>query len=326
MSTIISGIIRIQKPGKPGVLQYDYIELPQPGEGEVLISQKAIGVNFLDIFFRNGTFPMPIYPALIGLEAAGIVEQIGDGVKGFVVGDRVAYYGSNGAYAEKRIMPTNEIFKLPDDISFGHAASIMIKGLTVHMLLNQSHELKAGQIVLIHAMSGGVGTLLSEWAKFIGATVIGTVGSAVKKDLALKRGFKHVINLEEENFAEKVKEITNDKGIDVFYDSIGVATFQKSLELVKPGGSAVLYGWASGMPEINTEFINQRKIHYVQAVLNNYPAYQDRSGKALPEIFALVRKGVFQLEKPLIYSLSNANQAHADLEGRKTTGSIILVP
>jgi len=326
MNTITSGIVRIEQPGKPEVLRYEKTEIPQPGKGEVLISQKAIGVNFLDVFFRNGTFPMPAYPALIGLEAAGIVEQIGNGIKEFAVGDRVAYYGSNGAYAERRILPANEIFKLPDYISFDQAASIMIKGMTAHMLLKQSHELKAGEVVLIHAMTGGVGTLLSEWARSIGATVIGTVGSAAKKDLALKRGFEHIVDLSAENFDERVRQITDDKGIDVFYDSIGVATFQKSLELVKPGGSAVLYGWASGMPEINTAFIEQRKIHFVQAVLNNYPYYQDKSGKALPEIFSLVRNGVFQLEKPLIYPLSNANQAHADLEERKTTGSIILVP
>jgi NADPH2:quinone reductase len=326
MSTITSGIVRIKQPGKPEVLQYDNIDLPQLGKGEVLISQKAIGVNFLDVFFRNGTFPMPAYPALIGLEAAGIVEQIGNGVKQFAVGDRVAYYGSNGAYAEKRTIHTDDLFKLPDDISFDQAAAIMIKGLTVHMLLKQSHELKAGEVVLIHAMTGGVGTLLSEWAKSIGAIVIGTVGSAVKKNLALTRGFQHVVDLSTEDFIGRLKEITNDKGIDVFYDGIGVATFQKSLEVLKPGGTAILYGWASGMPEINTEYIDQRKIHFIQAILNNYPAYQDRSGKALTDIFALVRNGVFQLEKPFMYGLANAAQAHADLEGRKTTGSIILVP
>jgi NADPH2:quinone reductase len=326
MNTITSGIVRIKKPGKPEVLKYEQTEIPRPGEGEVLISQKAIGVNFLDVFFRNGTFPMPAYPALIGLEAAGIVEQTGDGVKDFVAGDRVAYYGSNGAYAERRALPANEIFKLPDDISFDQAASIMIKGMTAHMLLKQSHELKAGEIVLIHAMTGGVGTLLSEWARSIGASVIGTVGSAAKKELALQRGFDHIIDLSAENFTERVKEITDGKDIDVFYDSIGVATFQKSLELVKPGGSAVLYGWASGMPEIDTAFMEQRKITFVQAVLNNYPVYQDKSGKALPEIFSLVRNGVFQLEKPFIYPLSNASQAHADLEERKTTGSVILMP
>lgn len=326
MDTITSGIVRIEQPGKPEVLRYEQTEISQPGEQEVLIRQKAIGVNFLDVFFRNGTFPMPAYPALIGLEAAGIIEQTGKGVKDFVVGDRVAYYGSNGAYVEKRILPENELFKLQDDISFNQAASTMIKGMTAHMLLKQSHELKAGEIVLIHAMTGGVGTLLSEWARYIGAIVIGTVGGVAKKDLALKRGFEHVIDLSAENLIEKVKQITDNKGVDVFYDSIGITTFQKSLELLKPGGSAVLYGWASGMPEINTEFMEQRKINFTQAVLNNYPAYQDKSGKAMPEIFSLVRRGVFQLEKPLIYPLSDANQAHADLEGRKTTGSVILVP
>jgi NADPH2:quinone reductase len=296
MGNIKSGIVCIEKPGNPDVLNYKLTELPHPGADEVLIRQKAIGVNFLDIFFRNGAFSMPAYPALIGLEAAGIVEQTGEGVQEFVVGDRVAYHGSNGAYAEKRILQTNALFKLPDDISFERAASITIKGLTVHMLLKQSHELKAREAVLIHAMTSGVGTLFSEWASTIGATIIGTVGSAVKQDLALRRGFKHAINLATEDLVGRVGEITDDKGIDV-------ATFQKSLELLKPGGSAVLYGWASGMPEINREFIDQRKIRFVQAILNTYPAYQDKSGKAMPEIFDLVRNSVFKVAEPAVYAL-----------------------
>ena len=210
-----TGIVRIERPGPPDVLKYEAITLPQPGTGEVLISQKAIGVNFLDVFFRNGTFPVDTYPAPLGYEASGLVESVGTGVTDFLVGDRVAYPLSNGAYAERRLIKASELFKLPDDISFDQAASVMVKGITAHMLVRKSHQLKAGEVVLIHAMTGGVGTLLSDWARSMGATVIGTVGSAAKKDLALGRGFAHVVNLQSEDFAEVVTTVTHGKGIDV---------------------------------------------------------------------------------------------------------------
>ncbi len=321
-----TGIVRIEQPGAPNVLKYHMITLKQPGHGEVLINQKAIGVNFADVFYRNGTFPMESYPAPIGLEASGVIEYVGTGVKDFAVGERVAYYSPPGAYAEKRILKASEIFKLPDDISFDQAASVIVKGFTAYMLLKQSHEVKAGQVVLIHAMTGGVGTLLSNWAKSLGATVIGTVGSATKKELALKRGFDHVVNLQSEDFADKVTGVTQGKGIDVVYDGTGEATFQKSLELIKEGGSAVLYGWPSGMSNVNMDLFEQKNICFVRARLNDYPAYKEKAGKPIAEIFDLVRNGVFDLQKPSIYSLADASTAHADLESRKTTGSIILQP
>jgi NADPH2:quinone reductase len=271
---------------------------------------------------------MEAYPAPIGLEAWGIIESIDTGVDGFVVGDRVAYHSSAGpgAYTEKRILKTSDIFKLPEDISFDQAASVIVKGLTAHMLLKQSHEVKPHEVVLIHAMTGGVGTLLSEWARHSGVTVIGTVGSAAKKDLALKRGFDYVVDLQSEDFVEKVRKFTKGKGIDVVYDGTGEATFQKSLDLIKEGGSAVLYGWPSGMPVIDMEFIKQRKICFVGAVLNNYIKDKERSNQAVTEIFDLLRKGVFNLQKPWVYPLAAAVVAHTDLESRKTTGSIILRP
>jgi len=322
----LSGIVLIEQPGPPNVLKYQHLALQQPGPGEVLIAQKAIGVNFLDIFFRNGTFPANEYPAPIGFEASGIIEEVGTGVTDFMAGDRIAYYASVGAYAEKRIINTNEIFKLPEDISFEQAAAVMIKGLTAHMLIKQSHVVKPGDVVLIHAMAGGVGTLLSQWVRALGATVIGTVGSAAKKKVALKRGFNQVIDLGAEDLIGVVNQYTGGKGVDVVYDGTGKATFEKSLTVVKDGGSAVLYGWPSGMPDINEDLLMQRKIKFAHDALNDYPLYQDKSGKGMPEIFNLLRRGIFEPEQPSIYSLTQVVEAHADMESRKTTGSIILKP
>lgn len=325
-TTQITHVVRIEKPGGPEVLKYQAAELPAPGPGEVLIAQKAIGVNFLDTFFRNGTFPMPAYPGPVGLEAAGVIEAIGEGVTAFAARDRVAYYASTGAYAEKRLIRADEIFRLPNDITFEQAASIMIKGLTARMLLKHSHCAKPGEVMLIHAMTGGVGSLLSAWARHLRATVIGTVGSAVKKQLALERGYQHVIDLQSQDLSKEVSAITGGKGIDVVYDGVGEATFEHSVALVKPGGSAVLYGWASGMPDFEGLKTDHSNVRFVRAVLNNDPDYQDRSGKGLVDIFELIRKGVLQLEKPAVYALSDATKAHADLETRKTTGSIIVRP
>jgi NADPH2:quinone reductase len=318
------GVVQIEKPGPSNVLTYHTLALPQLGPGEVLLHQKAIGVNFVDVFFRNGTFPMEAYPAPVGLEAAGVIEAVGPGVTALAVGDRVAYHFLPGAYAEKRVLPASALFRLPADISFAQAASVMIKGLTAHMLLKQSHALQAGDVVLVHAMTGGVGTLLSSWARALGATVIGTVGSAAKKELAHRRGFAHVVNLQAEDFAATVRKVTHGEGLDAVYDSIGAATFQKSLELVKEGGSAVLYGWPSGMPVIDTKLIEQRKIHYVHPALNDYLGDQEKIATALTELFELVRNGTFEVQVPTVYTLADAATAHADLEARKTTGSIIL--
>jgi len=323
---IPGGIVLIEQPGPPDVLKFQNISLPQPGPGEVLIAQKAIGVNFLDIFFRNGTFPVSQYPAPIGFEASGIIEEVGTGVRDFTAGDRVAYYGSVGAYAERRIINANEIFKLPEDISFDQAAAVMIKGLTAHMLIRQSHEVKPGEVVLIHAMTGGVGTLLSQWVRALGATVIGTVGSAVKKELALQRGFKQVVDLASEDLIDAVNRFTGGNGVDVVYDGTGKATFERSLTVVKDGGSAVLYGWPSGMPDIDEGLLMQRKIKFAHDALNDYPLYQDKSGKGMPEIFNLLRNGIFEPGQSSVYSLTQVVAAHADVESRKTTGSIILKP
>lgn len=321
-----SGLVQIEYPGPPSVLKYHTIQLEAPGSGEVLLQQKAIGVNFLDVFHRNGAFPLDTYPAPLGWEAAGILEAIGPDVRDFSVGDRVAYPLSMGAYAEKRVLKARDLIHLPADITFDQAASVMIKGLTAHMLVKQSHPLKAGQVALIHAMTGGVGTLLSHWARALGATVIGTVGSAAKKALALQHGFEQVIDLQAEDFADVVTALTQGQGIDVVYDSLGEATFHKSTALVKAGGSVVLYGWATGMPVIERDSLEKREIHFVQPALFNYVPTLPDLGAVFEEIFDLVRNGVFAVQQPTVYALSEAAQAHADLEARKTTGSIILRP
>lgn len=321
-----SGVVLVEQTGSPDVLKYQTIILKEPGDGEVLIAQKSIGVNFVDIFFRNGTFPMDAYPAPIGSEASGVVEAVGAGVKDFAIGDRVAYPFSMGAYAESRIIPAGSLFKLPDDISFDQAAAVLVKGLTAHMLLKQSYAVKAGDIVLIHAMTGGVGTLLSAWARALGAIVIGTVGSAAKKELALLRGFEHVVDLQSEDFAEVVNKVTKGKGLDAVYDGTGQATFQKSIDLIKAGGSAVLYGWPSGMPTINEEEMEQKKIQFVQPALYQYLEDRKKVTLAVTRIFNLVREGILDVQKPTVYALSDAAKAHADLESRKTTGSILLKP
>ena len=322
-----SGLVLIEQPGPPTVLTYQQQTLPQPGPGEVLLHQKAIGVNFLDIFFRNGTFPQAAYPAPIGVEAAGVVAAIGPEVTGFAVGDRVAYQSmALGAYAEKRLLPARELVHLPADISFEQAASVLVKGLTAHMLLHQGHAIKAGDVVLIHAMTGGVGSLLSSWANSLGATVIGTVGNAAKKVLALERGFAHVVDLQTEDFADTVRALTHGQGLDAVYDSIGETTFHQSAALVKAGGSAVLYGWSSGMPVVDKELLAQRKINFVRPALKDYLPERKKMDGAIAEVFDLVRNGIFEVQKPAVYALVDAAMAHADLEARKTTGSIILQP
>lgn len=327
MSTLTkSGVVLIKQPGDPTVLTYETVELPAPGPNEVLIEQKAIAVNFLDVFFRSGRFPLPAYPAPIGLEAAGIVTATGEGVTAFAAGDRVAYYATMGAYAQKRVISADAIFTLPGTISFNVAAAVMVKGLTAKMLIKDSYAVKAGQYVLITAMTGGVGTLLSAWVKSLGAVVIGTVGSPAKKQLAQQRGFAYVIDLENEDLATRVHAITGGAGVDVVYDSVGKDIFDKSVNLLKTGGTFVSYGGASGWPEADAERLAQKNIHFVKAQLNNYPGYQDQKGEALKEVFEQVEKGIFDVRQISVYPLPDAPAAHADMELRKTTGSLILIP
>ncbi len=321
-----TGAIRMKTTGAPEVLAYEQVALPNPKANEVQVAQQSIGVNFFDTFYRDGSFPVDDYPATIGFEAAGIVKEIGEAVVDYQVGDRVAYYKTFGAYTESRNIDQHELFKLPNEVSFDLAAAVMIKGLTAHMLLKQSHMLKAGEVVLIHGMTGGVGSILSQWAKALGAQVIGTVGSAAKKQLAKARGFEYAIDLSSADLTTAVKDYTNGAGVDVFYDGVGKATFETSLSVLKDGGSAVLYGWASGMPDIDKDLMASRNIRFAFDALNNYPLYQDKSGKGLVELFDLLANGKIVLQTPTVYQLSEAANAHSDIAARKTTGSVVLKP
>ncbi len=319
-------VVRITKQGSPSVLEYTTQSITTLGDDEVLMKQKAMGFNFLDIFYRNGTFPLTDFPAPIGVEAAGIITTKGEAVTRFEVGDRVVYWWSMGAYADRKVVNMKDIFRLPEDVPFDQGASLLVKGLTAHMLVKHSHSIQKGNTVLIHAVSGGVGSLLSRWAKALGATVIGTVGSTAKKKVAINNGVDHVIALDAEDFVQEVMFVTDGKGIDALYDSVGQDTFDKSLKLFSNGGTAVLFGWSSGMPVIEEEAMEKRGIKYVRATFNAYwPTVADQSGM-VGEVFEAYRAGIFGEINPTIYALADAAQAHTDVEARKTTGAIIFHP
>ena len=319
-------VVQITKQGPPSVLKYTIADIKTLGDDEVLIEQKAIGFNFLDIFYRNGTFPLDSFPAPIGVEAAGIITARGKAVTNFELGERIVYWWAMGAYAERKVVNVKDIFKLPEDVPFDKGASLLVKGLTAYMLVKHSHPIQKRDIVLIHAVSGGVGSLLSRWAKYLGATVIGTVGSMAKKKIAINNLVDHVIALDSEDFVHEVMSFTGGKGINVLYDSVGQDTFNKSLELLTNGGTAVLFGWSSGMPEIDEEYLNKKRVKYVRGRFNDYWTTVENPSGVVSEIFEAFRSGIFGKINPTIYALADAAQVHADVEARKTTGAIIFHP
>jgi NADPH2:quinone reductase len=321
-----SGVVHISRQGSPSVLEYTSEVVGNPGNNQVLVQQKSIALNFVDVMFRNGTFPLNQFPATIGVEAAGVVEAVGPGTNQWAAGDRVGYYFSLGAYAEKRLINQDQLIKLPDDISFDQAASLMAKGLTARMLVKQAYPVQPGDVILVHAAAGGVGSLVSRWAKSLGATVIGTVGSASKKALAESQGLDLVIALDSENLAEQVHSITNGRGVDAVFDGVGKATFSKSLPLVKRNGNIVLYGTASGSPEIDAEYLAAENIKLTRPSLGQYLPDKQSVDLAVNELFEAVRTGVFGKIEPTIYPLSEVSKAHQDLEASRTTGSVVLHP
>jgi NADPH2:quinone reductase len=320
-----SRVVLLTKQGPPSVLKYTTRPLNPPGDNELLIGQRAIGLNFVDIFYRNGTFPVSSFPAPIGSEAAGIVTAKGSAVTNFELGDRVVHR-TMGAYADRKVVNAKDVFKLPDDVSFDEAAAFFVKGLTAYMLVKDAHPIKKGDVVLIHAVSGGVGSLLSKWAKYLGATVIGTVGSGAKKEVAINNGVDEVIALDSQDFVAEVMSFTAGKGIDVVYDGVGETTFDKSTELFTNGGTAVLFGWPSGMPVINQEMLDKKGIKFSRSALNVYWGRLENPGEVVDELFEALRAGVFGKIKPTLYALADAAQAHTDMEGRKTTGAVIFHP
>ncbi|MBR8186753.1 quinone oxidoreductase family protein [Burkholderia ambifaria] len=320
--------IRYDQPGGPDVMKWVDVEVGAPKAGEVRIRQQAVGLNYIDVYFRTGLYPQPL-PGGLGMEAAGEVTAVGDGVTAFKAGDRVAYVGQPpGAYAQERVMPAERLVKLPDGISDDDAASVMLQGLTAHYLLRRTYPVKAGDTILIHAAAGGVGLLVCQWAKALGATVIGTVGSDEKAALAKAHGCDHPIVYTRENFTQRVKEITNGAGVPVVYDSIGKDTYIGSLDCLAPLGYFVSFGNASGpLPAIDSkEFSSRGSLFFTRPTLFSYIAKRADLEAAAAELFDVILTGKVKTSINQRYPLAEVGRAHADLEARKTTGSTILIP
>jgi NADPH2:quinone reductase len=321
--------VRVHKAGGCEVLTLDDIEVPAPGQGQVKLKQHAIGVNFIDTYFRQGMYPSPVgMPFVAGNEGAGEVIAVGPGVTDIKVGDRVAYVVPLGAYAAERLLPAERAVKLPDNISYEQAAAMMLKGMTVQYLLNRTFKVGKGTICLIHAAAGGVGLIACQWANHLGATVIGTVGSKDKAELAAKAGAHHTILYRDEDFAARVKEITNGKLCDVVYDGIGNDTFPKSLDCIRPLGMFVSFGSASGPIKAFDINLLQHKgsLFATRPTLNHYAAKREDLVATANDLFDKVGSGAVKIPASHKYALKDAAQAHKDLEGRKTTGSVVLLP
>jgi NADPH2:quinone reductase len=327
--TAMVAAVRVHKVGGPEVLTYEDVPVPVPGPGQVKVSNRAMGVNFIDTYFRSGLYPSPVgLPFVSGNEGAGEVTAVGPGVTDIKVGDRVGYVAGLGSYATERILPADRAVKLPDSISYEQAAAMMLKGLTVQYLLRRTYRVAKGDNVLIHAAAGGVGLIACQWAKHLGANVIGTVGSREKGELAKKNGAHHVILYRDEDFVARVKEITGGKLCEVVYDGIGKATFPASLDCIKPLGMFVSYGSASGQIDAFNINILQTKgsLFATRPTLNTYAAKREDLLKMADELFQVVASGAVKILVNQKYQLKDAQKAHRDLEGRATTGSTILVP
>jgi NADPH:quinone reductase len=309
------------------VLQLDEVQVGDPGQGQVRIRHTAIGVNFVDTYQRSGLYPMQV-PAVAGNEAAGVVDAVGPGVKDLKKGDRVAYTGLPGSYCDLRIVPADRMVKIPKGISDAQAASMMLKGMTVHYLIFTTFKVKKGDMVLWHAAAGGVGLIAGQWLKKLGVTAIGTVGSEEKAKLAKAHGYKHVINYSTENFVERVKEITKGKKVPVVYDSVGKTTWEGSLDCLQPRGLMVSFGNASGpVAPVNLGILPAKGSLYVtRPTLATHIASRADLVKRSTDLFNAVKSRKVKIETTGTYKLADAAQAHRDLEGRKTTGSVILIP
>lgn len=328
MSAIQSKAIKMMQVGGPEVLQWVDIEVAAPGPDEVRVVHEAIGLNFIDVYFRKGVYPQPL-PGWLGMEAAGVIESVGSNVKHVKVGDRVAYAGKPaGAYSQVRVMPAEIVVKLPDAISFEMGAAMMLQGLTVNYLLTDSYKVQAGDTVLFHAAAGGVGLIAMQWLKLLGATVIGTVGSEEKAALAKSYGCDHTILYTKEDFVARTRELTNGKGVNVVYDSIGRDTFMQSLDCIKPRGMMVTYGNASGpVPPVDVGILGVKgSLKLTRPTVMTYAHDRSLLEPMSADLFDKVIKGKIKIEINQRYQLQDAAQAHRDLEDRKTTGSTIFLP
>jgi NADPH2:quinone reductase len=319
--------VRYHKQGGPEVLQLDEVPVGDPGPGQVRIRHTAIGVNFVDIYQRSGLYAVQV-PAVAGNEAAGVVDAVGANVTELKKGDRVAYTGIAGSYCDARIVPADRLVKIPEGISDEQAASMMLKGMTVHYLIHGCYPVKRGDTVLWHAAAGGVGLIACQWLKALGVTTIGTAGSDEKTALAKAHGAEHVINYSKENFVERVAAITGGKKVPAVFDSVGKTTWDGSLDCLSPRGILVSFGNASGaVPPFNPSVLQQKgSLFLTRPTLGTYIAARGELVERSNALFEVVKSGKVKIETTKKYKLADAAQAHRDLEGRKTTGSVVLIP
>jgi NADPH2:quinone reductase len=324
----MSKAIRIEQTGGPEVMQWVDVQVGEPGPGEVRVRHEAVGLNYIDVYFRTGLYKQPL-PAGLGMEGAGVVEAVGEGVSHIAVGDRVAYAGRpTGAYAQVRVMPADIVVRLPDAIPFDTAAAMMLQGLTAQYLIRDSYKVQPGDTVLLHAAAGGVGLIACQWLKALGVTVIGTVGSDEKAELARANGCAHTIVYTRESFADRVREITNGKGVPAVYDSIGADTFKGSLDCLAPRGTMVSFGSASGpVPPFDLSVLgNKGSLRLTRPTLMTYVVHRELLEPMVADLFDAVTSGKVKIDIRQRYALSDVAQAHRDLESRKTTGSTVLLP
>ena len=320
--------IKIEKNGGPEVMKIEEITLGKPGNDEVLIKHVAIGLNYIDNYHRSGLYPLKL-PTGIGLEASGIIKEVGPNVSNFSVGDKVAYSAIPlGAYSTHRIFPTKNLVKVPDGIDLNLAATLMTKGLTTFYLLHKTYAVSSGETILFHAAAGGVGQIFCQWAKSLGCKVIGTVGSDEKINLAKKNGCDEVINYSKEDFAKKVMELTDGKGLPVIYDGVGKSTFEKSLECLKTRGMMVSFGNASGAlnPIDVTKMLQPKGLFFVRPSMGQYLSTNEELNEASKMLFEKISSGKIKIDIFKKYKLDDVVQAHIDLESRKITGAAVIIP
>ncbi|MBP1205543.1 steroid delta-isomerase-like uncharacterized protein [Duganella sp. 1411] len=318
--------VRIYQPGPATAMVYeDLPALATPAAGEVRLRHEAIGVNFVDTMFRSGAFRAQL-PLDMGVEAAGVIEQVGPGVTGFTVGDRVAYFFAFGAYADERLIEAKHLIKLPRHISSDTAAATFTKGLTAWMMLYGAHQLHPGEVVLVHGAAGGVGSIVARWAKALGATVIATVGSASKAATVKDYGIEHVLDANDPELAKRVLALTEGRGVDVVYELIGKQTFAQSLAALSAGGDLIHVGNASGAPHVDQSLIAERRLRYVQPSTGQYVGERAALERASADLFRAIEQGIFGQEAPVVYPLEEAARAHQDLADRKILGAAILRP
>lgn len=322
--------IRLHENGSPSVMKWESVELGDPGRGEILVRNTAVGFNMVDTYVRSGLYPSPAKPCGLGAEAAGVVEAVGKGVKGFKAGDRVCYaFGTpQGAYAEARIMPTGFVLKTPGWLDDRVAAAVLTKGRTVEYLFNRTHKLKKGETILFHAAAGGVGTFAGQWAKSVGARAIGVVSTGDKAKIARRNGYAHVIVTAKADITEEVMRITRGEGVDVVYDSVGKDTWQASLDCVRKLGLVVSFGSASGSPPpFDVAADGLKKSAFIhRATMVNYMTSEEIAAASARKVFSMIRKGALKPRIDATYKLGDAARVHRDAEARKTTGQIVMIP